>query len=230
MQNKTRKFTGKCRQALSSLAYSCMIFAACLVSPLAAADDEQQQRVFMYVTDGSRDLDLMLREEVGVMRTLLEDAGFAVDIATSQGQKLVGSTTTLEPTVSLDKVNMADYAGVILPCMAPAEGEATWPESVRAILVDAVASDKPVAASRGSVVQLADAGALGNRRFTAFSGADNSARYPVFASAEFAGTGVLRVGNVSTAGICPLAARSLNEPDGTVDLTRNFIASLTEAG
>ena len=204
------------------------VFAACMLPALLNA--EPQPRVFMYVTDGSRDLDLMLREEVGVMRAMLEDAGFTVDIATSQGQKMVGSISTLEPTIALAEVDVADYAGVILPCMAPAAGEANWPDSVRKILHDAVALDKPIAASRGSVYQLANTGVLNDRRFTAFKNADDATRYPAFAGATFAGTGVLRVGNVSTAGICPLAARSLNEPDGTVELTRNFIASLTEAG
>jgi len=41
------------------------------------------------------------------------------------------------------------------------------------------------------------------------------------------GTGVTQDGNVTTAGICPLASRGLELPDGTEDLTQRFIDSLT---
>jgi len=40
------------------------------------------------------------------------------------------------------------------------------------------------------------------------------------------GTGITQDGNVTTAGICPLASRGLKLPDGTEDLTRGFIDSL----
>ena len=51
-----------------------------VASPMLA---DPGDRVFMYVRDGSRDLDLMLREEVGVMRSMLTDIGSSPGVATS---------------------------------------------------------------------------------------------------------------------------------------------------
>jgi hypothetical protein len=49
---------------------------------------------------------------------------------------------------------------------------------------------------------------------------------PEFKGGIYNGTGYIQDGNITTVGICPLASRSLNLPDGTKDLTKGFIASL----
>lgn len=182
--------------------------------------------VFMFVRDGSRDLDLMLREEVGVMTRMLEEAGYSVDIATASGEAMVTSSTTLTPTVTLAEVDLGSYAGVVLPCMAPARGFEV-PEEVTALTRQAVLLGLPIAASRGSVETLAQAGGLVDRRYAFASAVDVNER-PEFLGGSFQGIGVVRDKNISTAGICPLAARSLGEADGTADLMVNFIASLDE--
>lgn len=199
---------------------------ATLFIALPAANAEPGERVFMFVRDGSRDLDLMLREEVGVMRSMLTEAGYAVDIATADGEPMSAEGTTLEPTVKLDDVDMANYAGMILPCMAPASGH-EMPSAVESLAAQAAELGLPIAASRGSVTTLATVGALRGHRYAAFAGA---ADRDEFANGEFMGTGVVRDRTISTAGICPLASRSLDEPDGTVELTTSFIATLDDRG
>lgn len=199
---------------------------ATLFIALPAALADSGDRVFMFVRDGSRDLDLMLREEVGVMRSMLTDAGYIVDIATTDGKPLSDKGSTLTPTVKLDAVDMADYVGIILPCMAPASGHA-MPAAVEALTAQAAELGLPIAASRGSVTTLANVGALSGHRYAAFAGA---ADRDEFADGEFMGVGVVRDRKISTAGICPLASRSLGEPDGTVELTASFIASLEDRG
>ena len=196
----------------------------------AVVNAAESQKVFMFVREGSRDLDLMLKEEVSVMQQMLENAGYAVDIATPADEPMVAATITLTPTVKLADVDIANYAGVILPCMAPAEGSidhCSWPK-VDAIAEQAVAMGKPFAASRGSVETLAKAGGINDREY-AYAGAVDIAKRPEFAHGKFLGTGVVSAGNINTAGICPLASRSLNLPDGTVGLTQSFIESLNEA-
>jgi hypothetical protein len=110
--------------------------------------------------------------------------------------------------------------------MAPARGSPI-PPRVDEIAAQAVELGMPFAASRGSVATLAKAGGVESRDF-AFA-ADPAGR-PDFAGGTFLGTGVVRDGHINTAGICPLASRSLELPDGTADLTRNFIQSLRDAG
>ena len=211
------------------LAFASLLLAVAALPtmPLAVHADEAGT-VFMFVRDGSRDLDLMLTQEVGVMRQMLRDAGYDVDIATASGEPMVGDTFSLTPTVRLEDVDLSDYLGGVLPCMAPARGYGV-PEDLEDLARQAVELDMPIAASRGSVETLAQAGALVDRKY-AFASAVDVAERPEFAGGDFQGIGVVRDGNVSTAGICPLASRSLGEPDGTVDLMNNFIASLGERG
>jgi len=182
----------------------------------------------MFVTEGSRDLDLMLEQEVGVMRRMLEEAGYRVDIATTGDAPLVGEQFALEPTVALADVEVGRYAGVVLPCMAPAPGTAT-PAAVDEIVRKALAAGKPVAASRGSVATLARAGGLAGRDF-AYASPVDPARRPEFAGGRYQGTGTVRAGQVSTTGICPLAARETGAADGTASLMENFIGSLADSG
>ena len=72
------------------------------------------------------------------------------------------------------------------------------------------------------------AGGVAERNYAYASPVDTAER-PEFTGGSFLGTGVVRDGNVSTAGICPLASRELNMPDGTAELTQSFIDSLAEA-
>lgn len=184
-------------------------------------------RVFMFVRDGSRDLDLMLREEVNVMRQMLEGAGYSVDVATTDGAPLIGQTETLTPTVTLAGVDISRYDGVILPCMAPSPG-LPYPDQALELLKQAVAADLPIAASRGSVGAVALVGGLQGHSYS-YAGPVDMADRPEFAGASYMGTGFTLDGDLVTAGICPLAARSLGEPDGTVDLTRAFLQALARA-
>lgn len=204
-----------------------IMLATILMAGFSNANAEGKQKVFMYVTEGSRELELMLTAEVHVMRQILEEAGYSVDIATSGNQVMKSETVTLEPTVNLADIHIDDYAGVILPCMAPAPGTAPPPASVTTLLEAAIAQNKPIAASRAAVVPLAKAGGVTGREYAYASPVDTSKR-PEFSGGKFLGIGVVRDGNISTAGICPLSAISTGEEDGTVELTRSFIESLTE--
>lgn len=199
----------------------CLILTALLGAPQSSRAED---RVLLVVPDGSRALGMMLREEVGVMRAMLEEAGFAVAIATATDAALVDGSTRLEPTVLLADVDVSEYVGVLLPCMAPAPGT-PQPAAIDAIVQAAHAAGLPLAASRGSVAFLARAGALDGRAYAYASPVDPSER-PEFAAGRYLGTTVASSDGVSTAGICPLASRSLDEPDGTETLTRAFLRTL----
>ena len=60
----------------------------------------------------------MLTKEVGVMVDMLEKAGYKVVVASASGQPITGGATTLKPDLKLADVNVDDYAGIVLPCMA----------------------------------------------------------------------------------------------------------------
>ncbi len=195
---------------------------------LVAMHKKQVPITFMFVRDGSRELDLMLKREVGVMKNLMEIAGYIFDNATASGEPMVGETTTLTPTVNLGEVDMVDYAGIVLPCMGPAAGY-PMPEKVDALVAQAVMLGLPIAVARGSISTLAKAGGMYNRKYSFATKVDTDER-PEFAGGTFMGTGVVRDANIITSAICPMAARKLNMPDGTEGLTQAFIEALADAG
>jgi protease I len=155
------------------------------------------------------------------MEEKIEQAGYEVVMASVSGKPYAAKKTTIEPDLKLADVNVNDYAGVMVPCLAvdaPPTPEAT------AVVKEAVADGKPVAAQRGSVPTLAKAGVLKGKKYTL--GAEPSADEAAFQGAEFVGTGVVQDGNVMTSGVCPLAAKLLAQEDGTEELTQKFIAAL----
>jgi putative intracellular protease/amidase len=190
--------------------------------PVAAVETP---KVLMFVRDGARDLELMLDNETGVMKQMLEDAGIEVVVATASGEPMEAGELVLEADLKIADAKASDYDGFILPCMAPAPGFPV-PEQVVALIEEAHKSGKPVAASRGSVAILGEAGALEGKEYSYAQEVDVSER-PEFKGGTYKGTGYTQDENVTTVGVCPLASRSLNLPDGTEDLTRGFIKSLT---
>jgi putative intracellular protease/amidase len=201
-----------------------LIFA--MAAPaMASASAPDSPSVLMFVRDGARNLELMLDEETGVMKQMLEDAGIKVVVATTSGEPMKAGELVLQADLKITDAKAADYDGFILPCMAPAPGS-PMPEEVITLVEEAYKSGKPIAASRGSVAVLAKAGALEGRDFSYVEGFDAS-ESPEFKGATYKGTGYTQDGNITTVGICPLSSRGLKLPDGTQDLTQGFIDSLT---
>ena len=100
----------------------------------------------------------MLDKETGVMKQMLEDAGIEVVVATTTGGPMTSGDFVLEADLKIADAKASDYDGFILPCMAPASGS-PLPDEVVALIEEANKSGKPIAASRGSVAILGEAGA-----------------------------------------------------------------------
>ena len=175
-------------------------------------------------------IELMLTKEVGVMVAMLEKAGFEVVVATASGAPVVARTTTLRPDLKLADVKVADYAGFILACKAVGlfPGPPQPAEAV-AIVKQAAAQEKPIAAQLGAISVLAEAGVLKGKRYafvedplkaTKIHGKDTR-----FTGAIYSGYGVVQDGNIITSGSCPAMAE-YGFPDGTVKLTKALIAEL----
>ncbi len=194
-----------------------------MLGPVAMA--QQDLKVLLIVKeDSSADLELMLTKEVGVMTEMLEQAGFEVVVASASGQPLVAGQTTLTPDLKLADVNVADYAGFIMPCMAVGFEVPLLPE-VAAIVQGAVAEGKPVAAQVGSVITLAEAGVLSGKKYALIE--EWAAEQSVLEDAIYSGNGIVQDGKIITSGVCPYAARALGLQDGTPGLTQALIAELT---
>ena len=174
----------------------------------------------------SGDLDYMLKKEVGVMKDTLEKSGYKVVVATLDGSSFSAGSTTVKTDIKLADVNVADYAGFILPCLAvpsyPAPPDVS-PEAIT-LVQEAVSSGKPVAAQTGSLWTLAIAGLLKGKKY-AYAMEENS---PYFTGATFAGTGVVTDGLVITSGICPYMELKAQMKDGTEPLTLALVAAMKD--
>jgi putative intracellular protease/amidase len=186
------------------------------------AEAQEKGKVLVILREGeSQDLEFLFTKEVAIMREKIEQAGYETIVASVSGKPFAAQKTTIEPDLKLADVNVDDYAGVMVPCLAV--DASPTPEAI-AVVKKAVAEGKPVAAQSGSVPTLAEAGVLKGKKYAL--GTEPSADEPAFQGAEFDGTGVVRDGNVMTSGVCPLAAKLLAQEDGTEELTREFIEAL----
>ena len=190
----------------------CVFFLASILGA------EGQGKVLMLLRVGDPGLiDMMLAKEVTVMKSALSASGFSVVIATTTGDEIKGSTTSLRPDAKVASIRLADYKGLIVPCMAA--GGTPVPSEFVALVKQAAALGKPIAAQNNAVEILGQAGVLKGRRFAIEQ--DLSA---IVAGGTFAGIGVVQDGKIVTSGTCPFMAQELDKPDGTGELTRKLIA------
>jgi putative intracellular protease/amidase len=206
----------------------------------AGAFGQTPLKVLMIPREGySQDLDLMISKEIGVMANLLTSAGFIVDIATTSGSPIVGTTEKIKHVKRLAEVNVDDYAGLIMSCMAVGlfPGPPVAPEAVLAVQ-KTLASGKPVAAALGSVNVLAEAGVLKGKKYSyirdpLMPDAGSTVTDRRFAGALYVSPGVTQDGQIITCGVCPNTEKAYHwgmDPFGTpsapVGLTEMFIAAI----
>jgi len=186
----------------------------------SAATPASKQVLLVVGLEQSDDMELMLTEEVAVMVSMLEKAGYEVVVASASGEPITGGTTTLTPDLKLADVKVDDYVGFMFPCLAVDMDLPPPAEAVR-IAKEAVAQGKPVAAQNGGVVTLSAAGALKGKQFALLQ--DPGASMP---GGIYKGTGVVQDGNLITSGTCPYMAKMTGLKDGTSELTQKLIDSL----
>lgn len=178
-------------------------------------------KVLVIVKENSSELELMLTKEVAVITDTLEQSGFEAVAASASGQPMVTAATTLTPDLKLKDVKVVDYAGIIIPCMAAPEVP-----KVAAIVKEAVAEGKPVAAQVSSILILADAGVLSGKKY-AFITEERVAEHSTLKDAMYGGYGVVQDGKIITSGVCPMGAKRRGLQDGTTKLTKALITELT---
>lgn len=187
---------------------------------------KENPKVLMFVTDGSRDLELMLTREVLVMKNLMEESNLEVDIATIAGEQISVDSIFLMPGLKLIDVNVEDYDGFIFPCMAPPWDKIYEPNSLVVSFIKAAFKEgKPMASQTLSVADFAKANILTGKNY-AFTIDPDLDEYPEFQGGIYSGEGVIQDGLIITSGTCPWKAREYGKPDGTSKLTELFIQAV----
>ena len=143
------------------------------------------------------------------MKRMLEEAGFKVAMASVSG--------LTDSVLKLRDVKAVDYAGFMVPCMN-LRGEWIARPGEAAIVKQAVAAGKPIAAQHGALIILGEAGVMKGRRYAA---RQNLQHLPEFADAVYSDIGVVQDRSIITSADCPRFPS-----DGTVELTQLLIAEL----
>jgi putative intracellular protease/amidase len=213
-----------------------LLVSMAFISVASDALAQGSGKALMILREGfSSDLDLAIKMEVGVMNLLLKKAGYEVDIASTSGQPVLGPTQKIDKVSRLSDVKVNDYAGVILPCMGVGAfpGPPISPEAVAAVK-KALEDGKPVAASSNASAVLAYAGLLKGKKYAyATDPLNPGSDWPIprrtdqrYEGALYSGPGVVQDGKIITSGVCPILERALGLPNGTVELTKKFIAAM----
>ena len=209
-----------------------VILLAVSFSPQAFA--QGRSKVLIIPREGfSQDLDLMIKMEIGVMRLLLKNAGLDVDIATSSGNSILGPTEKVTDIKQLRNINMDDYAGVIIACMGVGGGNQPPPAAsheAMAIVKKALSDGKPVAANGNAPYVLAEAGILKGKKYSYMRDpllpTERAPAIPAFQEAIYSGSGLVQDGLIITSGVCANIEKTSGMENGTVKLTKAFIAAV----
>jgi len=194
-----------------------------------AQASEHKPKVLLFIRKGiSYDTEYMLKEEVGVMTSMLEEAGFEVIVATVSGEPIKIQARKFMPDLELADVKVNDYVGIIMPSMAKGGVWLGWHASPEEILLvkEAVAQGKPIAAQKDAVVILAEAGVLVGKKYAAYT--EPGFLIESFAGAIYSGEGVIRDGNIITSSNCPYSVKLYGRDDGTSELTKIFIETIKD--
>lgn len=203
-----------------------LFFLLFLFSILVSCKKDTPNVLLFIKEKSSPRLEYMLTNEVGIIREILNVAGFDVTIATISGDVIKTNSITLTPNLKLSEVNTDDYAGFIIPCMAVPSTDSINSEVIT-FVKKVVNKNKPLAAQLQSVLILAKAGVLNGKKYAFVEEENwNSSTYPEFNSGIFSGTGVVQDGNIITSGTCPWMARMANHQDGTTKLTLTLINAI----
>jgi 4-methyl-5(b-hydroxyethyl)-thiazole monophosphate biosynthesis len=188
---------------------------------------KETPKVLLFIQDNSLDLGYMLTKEVSIMRDLLTQSGFEVVVATIAGVELKSDQIVVKPDIKLSQVNIKEFSGLILPCMAPADTMVTMEE--KSFIRQLVNDGKPVAAQTSAVILLAKAGVLKGKKY-AFpkNNMISPEMFPELNNSIYNGNGVVQDQNIITSGICPMESKITGMKDGTSDLTNKLIEAIKQ--
>jgi len=166
-------------------------------------------------------LGIMIEKEVAPMINKLEEAGYAVVVASESGANIRAGGAGLTVDEKLADVHVQDYVGVIIPCMA--EMPDAIPKKAVEIVQAAYKRNLPLAAQNSGVLILGSAGVLNGKKYAI---AEEFKDLPK--AGVFAGVGVVRDGSIVTSGTCPFQAAIRGLKDKTEELVTTFIGMLNK--
>ena len=81
-----------------------------IISAIQFAGCSREPRILLYVRDGSSDFEYMLTQEIEVMKSMLDEAGLRVVVATLSEESYYHLRADLKPDIALKDVKVSKYA------------------------------------------------------------------------------------------------------------------------
>lgn len=206
--------------AVAAVLAAAVTMVGCVTGGGARPGGKEKRAVLMILWEGSSDLEVAVVDEAGVMLDMLQSAGYNVVVATKSGNPLVAKERTITPDLRITEARPADYAGLIMPCMNA--GPSRYDDETAALIKAIGARSRPIAAQRGAVSLLANAGLLDGRNYS------GAAPYFQARDASWVEDQVVVDGNIITSGGCPYSHELDGTSNATRELTEKFMAQLAE--
>jgi hypothetical protein len=197
-----------------------MLFG-CSQNDDAGSTKAPAKKVLLIARENSADMALMIGKEVDPIIQDLTAAGFDVTIASDPGTDITSGQTTLKVNASLAEVNVAEYVGLIIPCMAAGGTVNSVPPAAVDIVSKENQKGAAIAAEQSGVQILGAAGVLQGRKYAIGSGGQDASW-----GGSFQGSGVVVDGTIVTSGTCPYMESQGAGVAGTPEMTADFIALL----
>ncbi len=200
-----------------------VMFISVIVATLPA---ESKGKILVIVRESSEKLEFMLRMEVLPILKTLADAGYTATTATDTGGMLKAGEIKFIPDISLGKVAIKEYRGVVIPCMAASmiTKAVRMPPLALEIIAGAGKLGLPIAAEDCGVELLDKAGVLAGKRFTI-----DPVLLTVAPSGIYQDKGVVRDGSLVTSRVCPFVELYYGTPTTMPEMMSVFI-SMLESG
>jgi putative intracellular protease/amidase len=173
----------------------------------------------VYPIGNSISLGMMIEKEVTPIVNKLNEAGYAVVIASESGASIRAGGAELNVDKKLADVQIQDYVGVVIPCMA--EMPNAIPKKAVEIIQSAHTRNLPLAAQNSGVLILGSAGMLDGKNYAIEADWKDLPK-----AGTFKGVGVVQDGNIVTSGTCPFQAAMRGLKDRTDEFVTTFIRML----
>jgi putative intracellular protease/amidase len=186
------------------------------------------KRVLIVPREGSIAPDLMIKREVLVIKQILTQAGYDVEVATVSGKPIRGKDQILEANAKVGDVDLSRYSGLVLACMAAGSiGEWHASQDEKSLATDAAQRGMLVGAQASALITLAEAGLLDGKHYCYYK---NPGHTEGFVNGQYSGLGVIRDGILITSSSCPYVPVQYGPrmKDYTSQFAADFVRALSE--
>jgi transcriptional regulator GlxA family with amidase domain len=198
-----------------------VLIIAVVVVLLIYSCSSPKEKVLVLLRESSEAMNMMIENEFKPIEKALTKAGYIVETASETRKEIGTENSRMKSQFSINSVNIKEYIGVVIPCMAAGGTNNEIPQGAIDLIITANNQGILLAAQQSGVILLGKAGILMNKKFTIVEESKD-----LIQGGIYQGTGVVQDGNITTSGICPYLHSETSAKDGTLEMINLFIKQL----